>query len=71
MAENEPRDVVKAVNTLFPSGVRIGHSGEVLILEFLDDRETHLEVVFSAALNEDMIVDLYEKFKSHIDKKNA
>lgn len=71
MSENEQRDVVKAVSTLFPSGVRIGHSGEIFILEFLDDRETHMEVVFSGALNEEMVEDLYEKLKSHIDKKNA
>lgn len=71
MSESQSRDVIKGINTLFPSGVRIGYSGDIFILEFLDDRETHMEVVFSGALNDEMVEDLYEKLKKHIDNKNA
>lgn len=64
------REVVKGVTTVFPSGFRLGLSGDTLILEFLDDRDSHIEVIFSGAVSNDIVADLIEKFQQHLVKKN-
>lgn len=66
MSDNESRPVYKNITTASPAGVRIGRTSEALILEFLDDRETHLEVIFSGAINREILEDLVEKFQSHL-----
>lgn len=66
MSGNDERKIHKRINTLYPSGIRIGNSNGTFILEFLDDREDSLEVIFSGALQEELIKDLYEKFSVHL-----
>lgn len=66
MSDNESRPVHKNITTTSPAGIRIGRTTETLILEFLDDRETHLEVIFSGAINREILEDLVEKFQSHL-----
>lgn len=69
MSDRDARTVVKNITTTSPAGVRTGRSGDVLILEFLDDREDHLEVIFSGAINREILEDLVEKFQSHLASK--
>lgn len=64
------RPIVKNVTTASPAGIRIGRSNDSLILEFLDDRESHLEVIFSGAINREILEDLVEKFQSHLASDN-
>lgn len=66
MSDSEDRPVLKNITTTSPAGIRIGRSGDTLILEFLDDRENHFEVIFSGAINREILEDLIEKFQSHL-----
>lgn len=69
MSDSDARPIYKNLTTTSPAGVRIGQSGDVLILEFLDDRESHLEVIFSGAINREILEDLVEKFQTHLESK--
>jgi hypothetical protein len=62
-----PRDVVKPSPSVFPFGFRTGRSNDILFLDFLDDKGSHVEVISSTALDFKMAVDVREKLDEFIN----
>ncbi|MBC2680727.1 hypothetical protein [Pseudomonas baltica] len=68
MSDSDDKPVSKNVTTVFPAGFRLGKSGDNLVLEFLDDRESHLDVTFSGALTPEILIDLTQKFQNFLNE---
>lgn len=61
------RDVLKPRASVFPFGFRTGRSNDILFLDFLDDKGSHVEVISSTALDVNMAIDVREKLNEFIN----
>lgn len=62
-----PRNVIKPKSSVFPLGFRTGRSNDMLLLDFLDNKGTHIEVISSTALDLTMAMDVREKIDEFIN----
>lgn len=64
--DEEDKKVVKGITTVYPSGYRLARNGGAAVLEFLDDRDEHVEVIYSGAMNIDIVKDLIKSLEHFI-----
>lgn len=66
----KPKKVVKNVNTQFPVGFRAGASKDVVILDLLDDKIDHLEIIASIALTREIARDVSSELAKFAESKD-
>lgn len=68
--EKKPK-VIKEVTTVYPTGFRIARNQGLAILEFLDDREDSIAVIFSAAMGKTIAKDLTDRLSAFLESSES